>query len=108
MPGSTHEREMDRANNVMPAIEVSQVCKSFRDTAAVIDLSFNVARGEVFGMVEARAEGDRQAREGGLAPVGNHGCQRRRHSASAHQPMLFQPVRSSLNIRVQSPFTFTQ
>ena len=48
---------MDRANDVMPAIEVSQVCKSFRDTAAVIDLSFSVARGEVFGMVGPNGAG---------------------------------------------------
>ena len=99
---------MVRANDMMPAIEVSHVCKSFRDTAAVIDLSFSVARGEVSDMVEARAEGGCEEREGGLAPVGNHGCQRRRDSASAHQPMLFHPVSKSLNIRVQFPSTFTQ
>jgi len=44
-------------NNATPAIEVSQVCKTFRNTAAVRDLSFSVNCGEVFGMVGPNGAG---------------------------------------------------
>jgi ABC-2 type transport system ATP-binding protein len=44
-------------SNATPAIEVSQVCKTFRNTSAVLDLSFSVNRGEVFGMVGPNGAG---------------------------------------------------
>jgi ABC-2 type transport system ATP-binding protein len=41
----------------MPSVEVSHVVKSFADKAAVDDLSFSVAQGEIFGLIGPNGAG---------------------------------------------------
>jgi len=41
----------------VPAAEVNHIVKSFRDKAAVNDLSFSVARGEIFGLIGPNGAG---------------------------------------------------
>lgn len=41
----------------MPAIEISHIAKSFGDTKAVVDVSFNVQRGEIFGLLGPNGAG---------------------------------------------------
>jgi ABC-2 type transport system ATP-binding protein len=42
---------------IMPSVEVSHIVKSFADKAAVDDLSFSVAQGEIFGLIGPNGAG---------------------------------------------------
>jgi ABC-2 type transport system ATP-binding protein len=42
---------------IMPSVEVSHIVKSFADRAAVDDLSFSVAQGEIFGLIGPNGAG---------------------------------------------------
>jgi ABC-2 type transport system ATP-binding protein len=49
-------RDQEEAG-VMPSVEVSHIVKSFADKAAVDDLSFSVAQGEIFGLIGPNGAG---------------------------------------------------
>jgi ABC-2 type transport system ATP-binding protein len=46
-----------RRSLLLPSVEVSHVVKSFADKAAVDDLSFSVAQGEIFGLIGPNGAG---------------------------------------------------